>query len=283
MSLQTLSEWLRCPICFQDLGAREHLVLACINGHAFDVNKRGYVSLVAGSRKLQADSPAMLDARDRFLRAGWYSELRKMLTDALREEQPSRVIDIGCGTGYYLDGVLDGTEATAALGMDLSPAAVARTVRDVGERHRSTSVDGLVADVWSPLPIRDSIADAMINVFAPRNPPEFHRIVRANGVLAIVVPQDTHLAELRSAGIMLDVKPDKAALLVDSLSGYFALEQRHPVATTMTLSPTDVAALVGMGPSAHHNTARGSAEQSADDDRTVSAAFELLVFRRRSN
>lgn len=282
MSLQTMSEWLRCPICFQEFAAREPLVLACINGHAFDVNKRGYTSLIAGSRKLQADSPTMLDARDRFLGAGWYSELRKTLADAVREEQPSRIIDIGCGTGYYLDGVLDGTEASAALGMDLSPAAVARTVRGVGQRHPSTSVDGLVADVWSPLPIRDAIADVILNVFAPRNPPEFHRIVRANGMLAIVVPQDTHLAELRSAGIMLDVQPDKAAHLVDSLSGYFALEERHPVATTMTLSPADVAALVGMGPSAHHNTGSGGAEQGADDGRTVSAAFELLVFRRKS-
>jgi SAM-dependent methyltransferase len=282
MSLQTLSEWLRCPICFQDLAAREALVLACINGHAFDVNKRGYVSLIAGSRKLQADSPAMLDARDRFLRSGWYSGLRKTLADAVREMQPSRIVDIGCGTGYYLDGVLGGIGATAALGMDLSSAAVARTVRGVGERHPSTSVDGLVADVWSPLPIRDAITDVIINVFAPRNPAEFHRLLRVDGMLAIVVPQDTHLAELRSAGIMLDVQPDKAALLVDSLNGYFALEERHPVATTMTLSDGDVAALVGMGPSAHHNAGFGSSEQGADDRRTVSAAFELLVFRRRS-
>jgi len=282
MSLQTLSEWLRCPICFRDLAAREPLVLACVNGHAFDVNKRGFVSLIAGSRKLQADSPAMLDARDRFLGAGWYSQLRTTLADAVGAVQPSRLIDIGCGTGYYLDGVLDGTRATAALGIDLSSAAVARTVRGVGQRHPSASVDGLVADVWSPLPIRDAVADVILNVFAPRNPPEFHRLLRADGVLAIVVPQDTHLAELRSAGMMLDVQADKAALLVDSLAGHFALEERIPVATTMTLSPADVAGLVGMGPSAHHHTGVGNPEQNGDHHWSVSAAFELLVFRRKA-
>jgi SAM-dependent methyltransferase len=281
MSLQTLSEWLRCPICFQDLAAREPLILACVNGHAFDVNKRGYVSLIAGSRKLQADNPAMLDARDRFLGAGWYSQLRETLADAVAEEKPSRVIDIGCGTGYYLDGVLhDDTRATAALGMDLSPTAVARTVRGVGQRHPSAAVDGLVADVWSPLPIRDATADVILNVFAPRNPPEFHRLLRADGILAIVVPQDTHLAELRSAGMMLDVQPDKAALLVDSLAGYFALKEQVPVATTMMLSPDDIAGLVGMGPSAHHHTGVANSGQNADHHRTVSAAFDLLVFRR---
>lgn len=281
MSLQTLSEWLRCPICFRDLSAREPLALACSTGHAFDVNKRGYASLIAGSRKLQADGPAMLDARDRFLGAGWYTKLRQALADAVSAEQPSRVVDIGCGTGYYLDGVLDATPVAAALGVDLSSAAVARTVRAVGLRHPSTTVDGLVADVWSPLAIRDGAADVIINVFAPRNAPEFHRVLRQDGVLAVVIPQDTHLTELRAAGFMLDVQSDKAALLIDNLAGHFVIDRRHPVATTMTLSPDDVAALVGMGPSAHHRSGTADDPEESAGHRTVTAAFELLVFRKK--
>lgn len=281
MSLQTLSEWLRCPICLQDLQAGDTLVLSCPDAHAFDVNKRGYVSLVAGSKKLQSDSPAMLDARDAFLGAGWYAGLRNALADVVAGQRPRQLVDVGCGTGYYLSGVLDRSPAVAALAMDLSPAAVSRTVRVVGAAHSSIAVDGLVADVWSPLPIRDSSADVILNVFAPRNAPEFHRILRPDGLLVVVVPHDTHLAELRSAGLMLDVQPGKAALLIESLAGRFTLAGRLHVAHTMNLTAADVAALVGMGPSAHH-------ERPGDEDRaeqatswTVGAAFDILSFQKR--
>jgi 23S rRNA (guanine745-N1)-methyltransferase len=282
MSLQTLSEWLRCPICFLDLNPREPLALSCSNGHSFDVNKRGYVSLIAGSRKLQADSPAMLDARDAFLAGGWYAGLRTALADAVNARQPHRILDVGCGTGYYLDGVLQGSDATTALAMDLSPAAVPRAVRAARDAHRSVAVDGLVADVWSPLPIRDAVTDVILSVFAPRNAAEFHRVLRADGLLAVVVPDDTHLRELRAAGLMLDVQPDKAALLIDGLAPFFSLESRQAISTDMTLSSSDVAALVGMGPSAHHSDSRGESGSRIAGDQVVHAAFELMLFRSRA-
>jgi SAM-dependent methyltransferase len=290
MSLQTLSEWLRCPICLQPLSRREPLALVCPDGHAFDVNKRGFVSLIGGSRNLRADSNEMLNARDQFLGGGWYSELRDALGQAVAFEAPERILDVGCGTGYYLDGVLERSGARAALGMDLSPSAVARTVRTVRSRHPSVSVDGLVADVWSPLPIRDSAADVILNVFAPRNAAEFHRVLRADGLLAVVVPQDAHLRELRTAGLVLDVQADKTALLAESLAGFFSLESLGSISTIMSLTLADVAAVVGMGPSAHHGgpepiDAHGSADGSGAPDEArelVTAAFELLLFRRLS-
>lgn len=282
MSLQTLSEWLRCPICSLDLNPREPLVLSCSNGHSFDVNKRGYVSLIAGSRKLQADSPAMLDARDEFLGGGWYAGLRTALADAVNADQPHRVLDVGCGTGYYLDGVLRASGATSALAMDLSPAAVPRAVRAARDAHPSVAVDGLVADVWSPLPIRDAVTDVILSVFAPRNAAEFHRVLRADGLLAVVVPDETHLRELRAVGVVLDVQPGKAALLVDGLAPFFDLKSRRAVSTIMTLSSSDVDALVGMGPSAHHSASRGESAAPFAGDQIVHAAFELLLFRRRA-
>ena len=73
--------------------------------------------------------------------------------------------------------------------------------------------DGLVADTWRPLPLRDGCADAVITVFAPRNLPEFHRILRPDGRLIVVVPSGTHLRELRADGRALDVPADKAERL----------------------------------------------------------------------
>jgi SAM-dependent methyltransferase len=265
----------------QDLsepGAAAALALRCVNGHSFDVNRRGYVSLIAGSRRLIADSAEMLEARDRFLGAGWYQPLRDAVAGAVASAAPRRVLEVGCGTGYYLAGVSDSLPEARCLGMDLSPLAVYRTVR------RSDRIDGLVADVWSPLPIRTGAAGAILVVFAPRNAAEFHRVLRPDGMLLAAIPQETHLAELREAGLMIDVQPGKTAQLVESLAGHFTLEARDQIEYPMHLEPADVAALVGMGPSAHHpplDTAAGAVADAGSPGQIVTAAFELLRFRRR--
>lgn len=273
MSLHTLSGWLRCPICFCDLSAQPPLVLACPTGHAFDANKRGYVTLTASASKLQHDTPAMLDAREAFLATGAYSPLRDALAAALGERMPQRVLDIGCGTGYYLEGVLGRLPDARALAMDLSPTAVARAAR------RSERIDGLVADVWSPLPIRDGTADAILNVFAPRNPAEFSRVLSDDGILAVVVPGDDHLRELRERGLLIDVRPGKGAQLMRALGQDFTLVDAHDIRSALSLTPTSIEALVGMGPSAHHRSPKPAALPGQLD---VTASFRLVLLHTRT-
>ena len=256
------------------------LTFGCVNGHAFDANRRGYVSLVAGSRRLVADSAQMLDARDRFQGAGWYQPLRAAVTDAAASASPDRVLEVGCGTGYYLDGVRAAVPDAQYLGMDLSPAAVLRTVR------RSEKIDGLVADVWSPLPLRTRIAEVAMVVFAPRNPPELQRVLTADGMLVVVIPGEAHLRELRESELMINVQPGKTDQLVGSLAAHFTVESAQRIEYPMDLGPDDVAAVVGMGPSAHHTRTKAGNELATDAEsgiavRTVTAAFELLRFRPR--
>lgn len=275
MSLQTLSEWLRCPNCFRPLSPAGPLTLRCGDGHSFDVNKRGYVSLAGGSRRLIGDSAAMVDARALFLATGWYEPLRERIADRVASENPSRVLDVGCGTGYYLKGVLGLSPDVSALGMDLSPVAVRRTVSGQDQ------IDGLVADVWSPLPVRDSSADVILNVFAPRNPLEFHRVLREHGMLVVVVPQASHLQELRASGLVLDVPPNKGDQLSETLSPAFELETRDELSYVLHLDHAQAAALIGMGPAAHHTDSDALSLQLSGMQ-TVTASFELLGYRRMS-
>ena len=274
MSLQTLSEWLRCPNCCLPLYRSADLLLGCERGHSFDVNKRGFVNLLTGPRKFIGDSAAMLDARDRFLDAGWYEPLRNAIRTRVAGESPRRIVDVGCGTGYYLGAALPPGDDVRALGMDLSPTAVGRTIRS------HDRADGLVADVWSPLPLRDGVADIILNIFAPRNAAEFHRVLRPDGSLLVVVPQSTHLRQLRKSGLVVEMQADKAAHLTTSLAAWFRLESHDQLDRTVQLSPSEVMSLIGMGPSAHH-VDPGAGEVSAKTNRDVTLAFDIFQFRRR--
>jgi len=156
------------------------------------------------------------------------------------------ILDSGAGTGYYLQHVLSRSPiAQPALAVDASSAAVAMSVA-------STGSCGLVADVWRPSPVRDARADAILCVFAPRNAAEFNRVLRADGTLVVVTPASDHLAELRAAGLLIGMQPDKLAKLDESVEGHFRLAERMSLRYEIDLSPAVAADLTGMGPSGHH-------------------------------
>lgn len=274
MSLPSLAAWLRCPRCFSDLvtmDAPGALVLGCENSHRFDANRRGYVSLLPVQSAVIGDDAAMLHARAAFLDAGWYEPMREALVRLAEADAGDRLLDLGCGTGYYLTGLLQNAPAIRALASDLSPVAVARTVR-------TTGADGLVADVWQPLPVRTGAATVLLNVFAPRNPSEFARVLAPGGRLLCVVPTSEHLIELRRAGLAIDVPANKAAHVAERLGPAFEFERVLSVRFTMGLGADDVAALIGMGPSAHHAGAPGP--EGSTPARAVTAWVDVLRFRR---
>lgn len=277
MSAQTLSAWLRCPNCVRDLQAITDAgagVLGCESGHRFDLNRRGYVTLLPPRSRVVGDSAAMLDERDALLASGAYAPIRDALIAAVRPFEPQRVLDSGTGTGWYLRGVLDALgDGARGLASDLSPTAVSRALRG------RSDVDGLVADVHSPLPVRDGVADAVTVVFAPRNPPEFARVLRPGGVLAVVVPRADHLAELRAVSAMLEVPAGKAESLEESLGEWFSPASAQHVLYELPLTLERARQLQGMGPSAHHVDAHGV--EAAALPASVTVSVDVLAFTRR--
>ncbi|GAA4154454.1 rRNA (guanine-N1)-methyltransferase [Gryllotalpicola daejeonensis] len=257
-------------------------VLGCESGHRFDVNKRGYVSLLPSRTRVVGDSAEMLDERAALLASGAYDPIREALIAAVRPAEPRTVLDSGTGTGWYLHGLLDALEAAGApargLASDLSPAAVQRAVRERAD------VEGLVADVHAPLPIRDAMADACTVVFAPRNPPEFARVLRPGVVLVIVVPRADHLAELRAVSGMLDVPEGKAGSVEASLAPWFSAASAQHVTYALELTADRARQLQGMGPSAHH-LGRSPADVSSAIGRALPEAatvsVDVLAFTRR--
>ncbi|OUE30851.1 23S rRNA (guanine(748)-N(1))-methyltransferase [Clavibacter michiganensis] len=289
MDLARLASWLRCPVCGDELEADPPLVLRCGHGHAVDANKRGYATLLAPGTRVVGDTAEMLTARGLFLDRGHYQPLVDALLEALghgASEPPApRILDAGCGTGHYLRAVLDHHPGSTGLAADLSPAAVAIAVRG------RPDVNGIVADTWAALPLRDGVADLVLDVFAPRNLPEFHRVLAPGGRVAVVAAGPEHLAELRASGRAVGVQEDKRERILEAADPYFEAVAETRVQRVLRLADDDVALQLGMGPSAHHTggqrvpavtTESGvEVDATARDPQEVTIDVMIHVLRRR--
>ena len=221
-------------------------MLGCSKGHRFDANRRGYLSVLDPSQGITGDPRELLEARARFLGAGHFTPIVDAVAAALPTAGPLSILDSGAGSGYYLREVLSRSPGSVdALATDASTAAVAMSVA-------ATGFPGLVADVWRPSQVRDARADAILCVFAPRNPAEFARILRESGRLVVVTPREKHLEELRRAGLLIGIQEDKIGRLDSALAPHFELVQRTERTFRINPTPAEAQDLTTMGPTGHH-------------------------------
>ncbi|WP_173522984.1 putative RNA methyltransferase [Nonomuraea antri] len=287
--LADVVEYLLCPVCAHGVRLDDR-VLRCAQGHAFDVAKQGYVSLLPGDRVPgTADSAEMVEARSAFLASGHYAPLARALAEAVhgrvRREKHERYAETndGGGSGAYRGAGVEfgsqpgpqwpdgGGEARAkrpvivdaGTGTGYYLAAVLNAVGGVGvafdvSKHavrRAARAHGgvgaFVADVWRTLPIGNAVADVVLNVFAPRNGSEFLRILRPGGAVVVVTPAREHLSPLVAELGLLSVDEEKERRVARSLEGFTEVE-RQSVCFDMELDGRDIGLVAGMGPSAWH-------------------------------
>lgn len=240
--------YVRCPVCAGQvrlLGSR----LVCSRGHAFDIARHGYVNLVSGRPGPgTADSPGMVEARDRFLGRAHYRRIADAAASLAARRDPSGpglIADLAGGTGYYLARVLDALPHRCGLCVDLSAAALRRAARS----HPRAAAIG--ADVWRPLPLADGSAAHVLSVFGPRNAAETSRILVSDGTLIIAAPGTAHLRELRERLGLIGIDRHKRARITDAFGDYAQVDETG-VHMELELDHADLAALVSMGPSARH-------------------------------
>ncbi len=159
------------------------------------------------------------------------------------------VVEVGAGTGYYL---------SRARGQ--RPGIALDSSRYAARRAARAGLGAVVCDVWRELPVRDGVAVAVLCVFAPRNAPEMRRVLAPGGAIVVVTPTPRHLAELVEPLGLVRVDERKPERLAASLG---EPERIREVEAEMRLSRDDVAALIGMGPSAHHVNAQRVARPAA--------------------
>lgn len=251
-----------CPSCTGPLelsgpseSSRE--ALACASGHRFDAARQGYVSLLSGrGTRFTPDSAQMIMARERVQDAGVFAVLSAELARILAQEvpadrladpdEPAMLLDCGAGTAHYLHQLLDTAPHARGIALDLSVPGLKRAAR----HPRALA---LAWDLWQPLPLATGSVDLLLDIFAPRNVEEYARVLRPGGLALVVTPGDSHLIELRSAG-MLEVQGQKLHQLQEQMTPSFgALQQSTQVTTAVPVEAGLAADLVFMGPAGHHH------------------------------
>ncbi|MEO5834658.1 MAG: putative RNA methyltransferase [Nakamurella sp.] len=236
---------LSCPHCGGAL-TRLGAAVGCPSGHRFDVARQGHVSLLGPrSRTDTGDTAEMVQARDEFLGAGHYRPIADAVSVACGPDVAT-FLEVGAGTGWYLAAVLEAHPGAVGIALDSS----ARASRRAAAAH--PMIGAVVADAWSRLPVADAAIDVVLSVFAPRDPAELRRVVRADGRLVVVTPTADHLAELIGPLGMLTVDRDKDARLAASLAGRFVADGAEVVRHQLRLERPDLRRLVLMGPAARH-------------------------------
>lgn len=148
---------LACPKCHQQLHL-ENKTLKCENNHCYDISKRGYINLLLNPDKATnnpGDSKESLVARKAYLNKGYYDPiLNQVITciDEFKHQDDLSILDLGCGEGYYTQGLKKHFENSDIYGLDISKIAI-----DMATRYRK-DVTWLVGNSKN-IPILDHSLD----------------------------------------------------------------------------------------------------------------------------
>lgn len=179
-----------CPHCGAPFDATSSGV-TCPQGHAFDRAREGYLNLLPAGRLPSTTTPGdtaeSLQARRRFLQAGWYAPVADALARAVGDAHT--VLDVGCGEGWYLSRLA----CEHANGIDISKRAVQMASRAM------PAAQFVVASAHR-LPVTSASCDAVFSVFAPHSLTEFARVLRPGSRWVTVTPASNHLREMRPHG-----------------------------------------------------------------------------------
>lgn len=247
----------RCPVCSDDLALAKGGAV-CRQGHQFDRARQGYINLLPANHKASrdpGDSSEMINARQRFLGAGYYQPLALAMSDMLDEQTSDlaavRLLDCGCGEGYYTHQFAKTLASKRRFSKPdsngLSPVQVAGVdISRMALRVASRQYPALAFVVASNfhVPVQASEVDVMTRIFAPGDSLEVRRVLAPQGKLLVVYPGPRHLFELKAD--IYSVPREHASPPVPE--GFVCIEERRLQFPLLLSEPDLIKALLDMTP-----------------------------------
>jgi 23S rRNA (guanine745-N1)-methyltransferase len=252
---------------------------SCTKGHSFDLARSGYVNLLPVNRKHAknpGDNAVMMRARKRFLDAGYYGTLQEALKRVVVSYARAGgiLLDAGCGEGYYTAGMGEAlTEAQIPMqiyGVDISKSAADAAAK------RYPQGKFAVGSVFH-LPVADRCCDVLTTIFAPYCGEEYHRVLRKNGVMIMVIPGQQHLWGLKEA--IYDV-PYPNAVRDYALEGFELIQAEYVDSWMKLVRPEDIQNLFQMTPYYYKTGREEHARLEKLETLSTQISFEILQYRR---
>ncbi len=271
-----------CPMCREEL-EKEGRSYKCKNKHNYDMAKQGYLNLLLSSKKKSknpGDDRDMVESRKQFLEAGFYGKISEKVNEIILElsEEELKILDIGCGEGYYTNRIkncLEEKNKTAEIvGIDISKEAVLAASKSYKEIFWCVASGG-------ELPVKDSVLDIVLCMFARIVPEEYSRVIRDGGHLVIASTGEEHLLEMKQV-LYKDVKtdfyrPEK------HLTDFFELEKTVNVKYTEIIKGNEnIRSLFDMTPYKWRSPKDGVDKLYLLDELSVTIDVNLDIFRKKS-
>jgi len=251
---------LQCPVCQQPLYLTQHY--SC-GKHHFDRAKEGYVNLCIPP--IRGDDALLVNARANFFQTNPYTPLMEKLQSMIASF--STVLDVGCGTGAYLEFMKKKDPTLTTIGCDGSKLAIKKAAKlDPQSLY-------MVANM-NALPLLNESVDVILSVFAPYNSEEIQRVLKPSGQLIVVQPAPNHLFELKQ--VLYDIvklNPD-TTLTIPGLTSNL----NEQLEFEMILNQDELQALFAMTPYVYTSSQQASMKLKALVSLNIKASFKISVF-----
>lgn len=258
----------RCIHCNSKL-IKENTHGICENGHAYDFHKKGHLHLLRSQKsKDRGDEKAMVLARTQFLNTLLYQKFLDHLISLVEEFKPSTVLDVGCGEGYYAQGVE--AHCSSLYAFDISKDAIL----SAGKRHISHLAVGSSFD----MPVMDDSFDLAYAIFAPYSGEELLRVLKGSGIFIFVYPLKDHLFELKELVYENVLLNDE---VVHSIPG-FNLLRSDSVQFKKSLNKKELKDLFYMTPYVHKTSKENISKLDSAGDSSVSFEFGFDIYMKET-
>jgi 23S rRNA (guanine745-N1)-methyltransferase len=226
---------LLCPVrgCGLPLTRTDRRV-ACERGHSFDVARSGYVNLLQPQDRRSrspGDSAEAVAARRRLHERGVTRPLLDAIAGFLGPDSRDVVLDAGCGDGFDLGSLQEGT-GCSARGIDISVPAVNAAAK------RYPSCEWIVANVDRFIPYDAGSFSIVLSITGRMNVAEFRRVMREGGRLLAAVPAPDDLKELRSR--TQEEGRDRTPTTIHTFAPHFSLIDRRRATSVADLDAAAV-------------------------------------------
>lgn len=269
----------RCPICQAPMNVVELKSMVCLHNHTFDFTKTGYVNFLTQQLKTKYDKELFTSRKKLITESEFFTPLTKTITEMIQQHTSSEsvcIVDMGCGEGSHLAnicGALTDKTEVIGVGIDIAKEGVLAASKSYGEEL------WVVADIANA-PFQDKQFDIILNILSPSNYAEFHRLMKDDGMVIKIVPQQNYLKELREFFYESEKQSYSNEDTVELFQSHFQNVQSKRISYSVSLDRTALESLLRMTPltwSADEKQIQAFLENESSE---ITVDLEVLIGRK---